>query len=333
MIAAVARMRMIRLDRNGRLGALRFRAFLLVAAELLLLPLLALAHRWSNPKAPIDLLPIEQGRLFVGWLDFLTRQQAALALVVGPTFAAGAVADEKAAGTLDHLLLAPLAGRDIAWGLWLAFSAQLCFLLLPGLPAVALLAGWSGLDLFQAVAMLLAPFALVPGAVAASLLASALARRTTAALVGVYCAFAALLAAAWLLDAADWIDPASARLSAEALGWQAAASAGVAVLGVPLAGWLLRPVHLRQMEARPSPLARWRPAMGDDPIRWRERWTGASSWLAAGLLVAGAWAVRRHPVMLCCLAVLLVALLGAVRASSIVASERERGTWTALLLL
>src|SRR5262245_27996930 len=117
MIAAVAWMQLLRFDRAGHRDLMRTRWAWLVGVEMA-------ALLWFLFLPPISLAPTLQHLLLL-WLDFLCRQQAAGVLLLGPALAAGSITDEKTTRTLEHLLIAPLEGRDIVWGKWLALCCQL----------------------------------------------------------------------------------------------------------------------------------------------------------------------------------------------------------------
>jgi hypothetical protein len=126
-----------------------------------------------------------------------------------------------------------------------------------------------------------------------------------------------------------------------------------------LACWRLRPAYRKQLpgETRSSRSAAWRPPVGNQPLRWKERYLGERSpllrplaGLAGRALVAACtlgvygglavhtWINGPDPaysqiVLVLGLAVLAVAaVLVAVRAAGSVAAERERQTWETLLL-
>src|SRR5262249_11370707 len=77
---------------------------------------------------------------------FLLVQLAAL-LVLTPAATAGAVAEERQRRTLDGLLTSDLSGRAIVFGKAAAGWLQTLAVLFAGLPVLALLQWWGGVDL------------------------------------------------------------------------------------------------------------------------------------------------------------------------------------------
>ena len=214
------------------------------------------------------------------------EQQAILVLLLTPALAAGAIADEKRNGTLQHLFLTEMESRHFVLGKLLARALQVLLVLLAGLPLFALMAGFAGLP---PLTVFLAGASLVPalaGLVSLSLLASVWCRQTRDAVLALY---AAILAGVLLvrfggtmrlLDPFFVLEPAwgasGTRDLGEAwsrLGWNAAAWGGVAAGCLLLAVARLRPACLAQAQGSRKP--RWyapaREAVEDDPIAWRER--------------------------------------------------------------
>ena len=212
-----------------------------------------------------------------------------LLLLATPAFVAGAITDEKRRGTLQYLLISDLDTRHIILGKMFGRVAQVALLTLAGLPLFALMAGFGGVEpatLFIAVVVLLAPmFALS----AATLLASVLCRQTRDAVLLLY--FLGLVG--WLVAALvggplEYLDPMyalepawapwnsidwpelSIRLSVEVGAWGLLGCVCLAA-----AVWQLRPVYIRELEnpvTKPTWYHGGRVPIGDDPIRWRERY-------------------------------------------------------------
>src|SRR6476619_4301581 len=114
MIATVAWLQMIRLTRRGTLQGLRLRYALLVTAESYFV---SLAAHDSFPDDPFAYRQA-QAPLLWWWSQALFWQQMAVVLLAGPVFAAGAITDEKASGTLEHLLTTPMGDRELVFGKW-----------------------------------------------------------------------------------------------------------------------------------------------------------------------------------------------------------------------
>jgi ABC-type transport system involved in multi-copper enzyme maturation permease subunit len=127
---------------------------------------------------------------------------------------------------------------------------------------------------------------------------------------------------------------------------------GIGVTCLALAVWRFRAACVRQMEAAGRQITtvpflpawkRTRPAVGNDPVRWRETMTGGKlpRWLALGLWAAlscassAAILYSREPTLFFLQggAFLFVAsLFAGVRTSGAITGERERQTWDSLLL-
>ena len=103
---------------------------------------------------------------------------------------------------------------------------------------------------------------------------------------GFYLFLGLFLAAAWLADLLPRFHPAyvlepvwggSADLGEllGRLGWAAALWGGVGSVCLALAVWQLRPAYIRQLEGEGRKKEHWwraaRPAVGNDPVRWKER--------------------------------------------------------------
>ena len=236
----------------------------------------------NNPASP----PGVVGGWFASWFVF---QQMILLLMATPAFVAGAITDEKRRGTLQYLLISDLDTRHIILGKMFGRVAQVALLTLAGLPLFALMAGFGGVEpatLVITVVVLLAPmFALS----AATLLASVLCRQTRDAVLLLY--FLGLVG--WLVAALvggplEYLDPMyalepawapwnsidwselSIRLSVEVGAWGLLGCVCLAA-----AVWQLRPVYIRELEnpvTKPTWYHGGRVPIGDDPIRWRERY-------------------------------------------------------------
>jgi hypothetical protein len=150
------------------------------------------------------------------------------------------------------------------------------------------------------------------------------------------------------------------RLLVYSVGWLTLAAGCMAVALVRFPRVWQRPFEL---SARPRLLVRARPAVGDAPIVWKERWVQVSKWPAwfrmlviglVSLLGSAAVLVQAHdragkaPVnvlfavdpraaeegflMLAGLGLLAGTLAVGARAAAAVSGEREAGTWDALLV-
>jgi ABC-type transport system involved in multi-copper enzyme maturation permease subunit len=220
--------------------------------------------------------------------ESFVRQQLLLLVLATPAFVAGAVADEKRRGTLQHLLTTDLDSRHIVLGKLLGRVAQVALVALAGLPLFALLAGFGGVEpvtmLFVAAALVVPLFALA----SATLLASVWCRQTRDAVLALYVLGGALGLAVWGLGGLPLLDPlhilapvwgppgdqdlaeAGRRLLVAALCWGGAGGVCLA-----LAVWRLRPAYVRELESARPTRVHWysgeRAPVHDEPVHWRER--------------------------------------------------------------
>jgi hypothetical protein len=238
-------------------------------------------------------------------------QQWASVVVLTPALATGALTDEKARGTLQLLLTSALTPADIVLDKWLGRVLQAAAPALIGLPLLAYLGVHAELPLPTLVGLTVLWVGPLLGLAAAGVLASALCRTTTEALLLVYGGLALLLAVRWLGGPLSYLDPfyclgslqpswlmvadgslsmggpppsivppgppgpniagLDAGLAGAALAW-----GSITVLCLGLATWRLRPAYRRQLEAAsrgPVPAAVGpRPPVGEDPFRWKERY-------------------------------------------------------------
>jgi hypothetical protein len=221
--------------------------------------------------------------------EALVVQLFAVLLLAVPPFTAGAITEEKALGTLSELLMSGLTPWRIVFGKLLSRVGQVALVVIAGLP---LLCWFGGLDLLPLLAVAVAAAGVLCSLAAVSLLASVWMRSTSSAVLAAYAAAALGFAAVRFvggpfvcLDPLYLLEPAlgsrdleslRARLVLSALGWTAV-TAGC--LG--LAAWRLRPAYVRQfLEGRDPEAARRataHPRVGDDPVRWKERYVAGLS--------------------------------------------------------
>jgi ABC-type transport system involved in multi-copper enzyme maturation permease subunit len=218
--------------------------------------------------------------------DTLIVQQLLLIVLTVPAFAAGAITEEKALGTLPDLLSTSLTPWQILVGKFVSRSAQVGMVALTALP---LLCYFGGLPPTALVAAGTVSLGLIGPLAALGLLASVWVRTGGAAVMLTYAvAGLAAVLVRWgggplrCLDPLYVLEPAltlrgldevSARLAAALALWSA-----LTVGLLALAAWRLRPAYTRQfMESRPAATAtvrgRRRP-VGDDGLRWKERYVG-----------------------------------------------------------
>jgi ABC-type transport system involved in multi-copper enzyme maturation permease subunit len=249
----------------------------------------------------------------------LVWQQFLLLLLATPAFTAGAITDEKARGTLQYLLTAGLTSWEILLGKLLGRAAQVALLALAALPILCFIGVFGGLNVILLATLFAVTVAPMFALGSASLLASVWSKQTRDAVLTVYFCVLAGWLLLWAVGGLDLFNPfhvlepgwggsedlkeLARRLSVSVLAW---GSVGGVCLG--LAGWRLRAAYLRQLEGEGRPKkARWwrarRSALGDEPIRWKERqveglaplaglrriprWLGILAILAATLLSSG----------------------------------------------
>jgi len=296
MVGSVLHQEMLLGSRRTRLYILRW-----VYAVLLLVQLLGIflwrllewffvinARKNADPSQALNGIPFASlvGSTFA---EFYVYQQMILLLLATPAFVAGAVTDEKRRGTLQYLLTADLDTRHIVLGKLFGRIAQVGLLMLSGLPLFCLMAGFGGVEpatLVLTAVIFIAPlFALS----SATLLASVLCKQTRDAVLILY-VFGALgwIAVAFIGGPLDYLNPLFALSVAWApfhdiawndllfrLGMEVAAWGLIGGVCLAVAVWQLRPVYIRELESSPGKKSRFfafqRPAIGDDPVRWRER--------------------------------------------------------------
>lgn len=264
-----------------------YAGWLLLVLVIFLLPEFLRALVYGRPQDA----GVPYAAAVVDWLSFFFLQQTFLLFVTAPVLAAGSVTEEKARGTLQLLLITDLTATEILAARLLSRVLQVIYLALPGLPLLASVGCFAGLEPPGLLALLAALLMQAVGLAAAGLLASVLARRTSTAVLYLLTTGLAALTVTWLLGVAGPFRPLALlgpawsaadgaelvrRLSAAALAW-----GGLAVGCFALAALGLRPLYLRQsLRRRPEssvPSAE-RPPVGGQPLRWKERYlaTGAT---------------------------------------------------------
>jgi ABC-type transport system involved in multi-copper enzyme maturation permease subunit len=284
MIGPLLHMELLTGSRRGKLTLLR-RAYAgwLILQFILFYSTSALAEGLSQGRTG------EIGRFINDYLDTLVRQHFFLMVLVTPAFVAGAIADEKARGTLQFLLTAQLSDREIIAGKYVGRLAQVAFLALTPLPLLALVGGLGELAPLTIVALTAVSIAPLLALGALSILASVWSMHTRDAVLRVYVWLATgwvlvLVARGYLLDPvlspwagqggtratpawvgqanealhslspihvldAAWGDDINPRLLVSRLLWSMLGWGGIAVISIALAVWRLRPAYTRQIEA------------------------------------------------------------------------------------
>jgi ABC-type transport system involved in multi-copper enzyme maturation permease subunit len=392
------------------------------AAAAILVTVLVGAAGSDTPVAPAKLAS------FATWFFnvFVFIQFGVVALLT-PAYVAGTVADEKERKTLEFLLATDLAPREILFGKLAARVASLLMYVLAGLPVVAFLQLFGGIDPDLLLTATAAAAVTVLGFSAVAVFFSTTLRKPrdaialTYLLLAVYL-FGSIILAGYLIglavrfgpqsgpwtetlfgfvidmhpviEAAAWaagvfaqgnpvfqvlmlIEPITGRGGltptnmAAALGRYALFWAAVGGLLMAYSVWRLRPIALGHNKAPTQKVidrqARRRPAVGTDPMLWKEVFLesgfkgGCIGWLV-GALVAGLvfvwppiivyntyfsvsgfppgsrdrWELFTREInMWCRLSTgavgTLMLLAAAVRGAGAVSGERDRDTWVSLV--
>jgi hypothetical protein len=304
-----------------------------------------------------------------GRLPALFAQHLVVLFLLTPALAATSLSEEKARGILPDLFTTAVTATQVVLGKVLGRSLRALQVLLTGLPVLLIAGAFIGLTPLFFVVLLFLTILLVVAVAALSVLAAVVSRHTSGAVLGTYAVLGlGACAVAWLplraFDPVYTLQPAWSGAGAgpvlrsvlvPGLAWGA-----VAALACGVAVWRLRRDALWSAAVRRWwwPLTLRRPAVGENPIRWREyhliglaplpmlrvlpRW--AAFLIVFGLslgasLVALRSGVRpgRAPIpdpfiILAVQFVLASTLVVAVRGATAVAGERERHTWDSLRL-
>lgn len=217
MIGPVLHLEMLLGGRRGRQFTFRWIYAGWIAVQLLILFLIY----WMRCKTSALLSPGFQpdsnlaSEFATHYVDLFVVQQLLLVLLATPAFTAGAIADEKTRGTLQHLLTAHLTAGEIVLGKLLGRMAQVTVLTLVGLPALCFIGVFGGLHPLLLAVMLASTWVPMFAIAAASLLASVWCRQTRDAVLIVYAlgGLAALLTwglRQWAASLGRWPPPGTA---------------------------------------------------------------------------------------------------------------------------
>jgi hypothetical protein len=317
MWSAIFYLEFLRTGRRLRLHVVRW----FFAAWLLLVLLIYLARLyWPRASSLVFSLLLLPHEGIPPPADVLVIQLFAVLLLVVPAFTAGAVTEEKGLGTLSELLMSSLTPWRIVTGKLASRVGQVALVVIAVLP---LLCWFGGLDLVPLLAVLVAAAGVLCSLAGISLLASVWMRTTSSAVLAAYAGAGLGFAAVRFVGGPFvWLDPLYLlepaltsrdlvslrdRLLLSGLAWSAV-TAGC--LG--LAAWRLRPAYVRQFFEGRDPRAARRaaahPPVGDDPVRWKERYVGAVSplplpgflprWLGVALLALASLAVSGYTLSL-----------------------------------
>jgi ABC-type transport system involved in multi-copper enzyme maturation permease subunit len=335
---------------------------------------------WLIAKTNASYVPSDALRLTLaaGAMILLT-----IVVVQAPAVLAGSLAGDRERGVLQLLLTTVVSPREIVTGRLLGKLSQVGMIVLAGIPFLALLGAWNGLDLFELATLFFLLAAVGAGGGGLAVLASILSRRGRDALLSVYILMLALVLSPLLAQLglpaqiADWLGSFNPYVSMNRLVWDNESAPGLVtslvwlamgLIGAALAAWRLRPTCLATGEnVKKSRRGAWVAPLGERPMLWKElyieragtlgrfgKWLGllftlmiggGSVVLAAMIVVDLFWrhqndwsqwatgaltAWLSNPIAMF-MGWLLQWAVG-LRAAVSIASERERGTWDALLM-
>jgi ABC-type transport system involved in multi-copper enzyme maturation permease subunit len=176
------------LTRVGRRFATFLFRFLYVAAVCALLTLMYISWRdevrWSSGSGLIA--PSKLSEFAAGFYQVFAMVQYGAVLLLTPAYVAGAITDEKERKTIDYLFTTDLANREIVFGKLAARVAAVVFFVLAGLPVIAFLQLFGGIDPDLALAGTAASLVTVVGLAAVAVALSAAMRRSREAILGAY---------------------------------------------------------------------------------------------------------------------------------------------------
>jgi ABC-type transport system involved in multi-copper enzyme maturation permease subunit len=246
-----------------------------------------IAATWDLPEEPRARLAIfasrqvQQANFCDNYYVLLLQFQLVLICALTPALLAGSLGQEKERGTLFALFGTQLTSSQILLGKLLGRLLLILPLIVGTLPALVFLATMAGRSLLILFLALLQEVVLAFALGAVCLLFGIWVRRATDAVVACYLflCLAYLIVRAYTLFVLEafWFDPLRNLGMLLSDGSVLALSAHLAVwlvLGifcVRLGSGYLRKVCVDQRDKSPSRrLWAFRPAVGDDPIRWRE---------------------------------------------------------------
>jgi ABC-type transport system involved in multi-copper enzyme maturation permease subunit len=242
---------------------------------------------WISLDYDPNYLPYEALRIGLATLEGIG---VVIALLISPSLLAGSLAGDKERGTLGLLLTASVNSWEIVAGRLSGKLAQICMILLAGVPVWFLLAALAGIRVPALLGMIGLPAALVIGSSGVTMAASAVARRGRDALFAVFLGGFVLLpllltaATRYLGAVGEWIIPISPFYGIRVLVWnEDPAPAALTMMlwlimgisGLGVAAWRLRPSCLRLLsgeERNRRRRRRWVVPPVDDvrPMLWKE---------------------------------------------------------------
>lgn len=176
------------LTRVGRRFVTFLFRFLYVAAVCGQLFLMYLAWReevrWSSGYELIA--PSKLSEFAADFFRLFAVVQYGAVLLLTPAYVAGAITDEKERKTIDYLFTTDLANREIVFGKLAARVAAVVFFVLAGLPVIAFLQLFGGIDPDLALAATTASLITVVGLAAVAVALSAAMKRSREAILAAY---------------------------------------------------------------------------------------------------------------------------------------------------
>jgi ABC-type transport system involved in multi-copper enzyme maturation permease subunit len=195
MIGPICLLELLLSNRRGRLDGFRrfITGWLSLQFAVLFLILFTEARRGlSHAAAMSDAVD--------AFFQLFLAQHFLLVIFATPAFVAGAITDERAAGTLEHLLTADLTAWEIVVGKLLGRLIQVAILTLAGWPLVVFLIGFGYLDWSAVICPVIVTVVLLFALGAFSMWTSVHSKQTREAVLRVYLTCAIIAAILFVID-------------------------------------------------------------------------------------------------------------------------------------
>ena len=240
---------------------------------------------------------------FCRWeLDFLSWQHFLILTLITPVLAAGAITDEKSRGTLQYLFAADLLSWEILVGKLIGRVYQAIMFASIGFPIICFIGIFAGLDFLSLLCFIAATVVLLFSLGSMSLMASVWCRHTRDAVLTLYAILGTIylllnflpdylgsfnIVPSWIVDFLSSINPLFPmgktwvfeiwEVRFQQLIYFSVVWGGAGLLCLILSTLCLRWKYIRQLENAGRSKKRWwklgrRPAMGDSPLTWKERY-------------------------------------------------------------
>jgi len=242
----------------------------------------------ASPDPPSGIIATEFARLI---FTVVAIMQGVAIIAITPAVMAGAIAGERSRRTLDDLLVSDLSSVQIVLGKFAARIFLVFEFLLVGLPILGGLTLLGGVEPVEVAWTFVVAASLAWFVGGISILASSVARGPREAVFAAYGRTAFWLCASPFLNGPIqsswpsvyvWIEPIAAALALfdpvvlsgrdRRAGWVVVALFCAGTVFVSLAAGMLRSSARGVTQARSARSRAWwrRPAVGDDPMRWKE---------------------------------------------------------------